>query len=398
MADASPPRRMAPTVVAIGICQIIGWSATFSLPGVIGPSMAADLDASLNIIMLGPTIMLTILAVASWWIAPVFERFGARTLMIGGAVVLTVGLGILSIAPNVQFYLAAWILFGIGGAASLSTAAQIVLADIFGDRARQAIGVMSLLSGLSNTVMWPILSRLDAASGWRAATGLCAAALVLIYIPLVWKFAAAPHRVPRGDHTPEASEQQRLDPMRFALVAGVTALNGFITWGFSLTLIPLLVQKGIANSQAVTLASLLGIFAISARAIDMFGIWSPLRSAIVSTATMFGSFVLLCVGGSLAVAAIFIILYGLAGGLMAIVRATLPLTMFPPQAYARASAKLALPLNLSFAAAPPVYAWLLENPGASSALVLSIVLTAAAMTCLILLTLLVHRQHGTAAT
>ncbi|MCA9832671.1 MAG: MFS transporter [Thermomicrobiales bacterium] len=392
-ATTQPARRMAPTVLAIGICQIIGWGATFNLTGVIGTSIANTFDASLDVILLGPTVMLTMLAIVSWWTAPLFERIGARKMMLGGAIVMTVGLLAITFAQSVYLFLAVWLLFGIGGAASLSTAAQIALAEVFDDRARQAISALSLVSGLSNTILWPIVSRIDGAAGWRTVTALLAVSMLLIYMPLVAVAAAKSPRTREITDDAKSTDQQRLDPIRFMLVAGVTALNGFITWGFSLTLIPLLTQKGLENSQAVTLASLIGLISIAARSIDVLGNWSPLRSAIASTSTMLFSFILLYLGGSVVVAATFVLLYGLAGGLMSIVRATLPLTMFPPQAYARASARLALPLNLSFAAAPPIFARILERQGANTALVLSIVLSLAASVCLLALVRLVKRQE-----
>lgn len=56
---------MAPAVVAIGAAQIIGWGASFNLPGVIGPSIAESLGSSLDRVLLGPTVMLTVLALIS---------------------------------------------------------------------------------------------------------------------------------------------------------------------------------------------------------------------------------------------------------------------------------------------------------------------------------------------
>lgn len=383
---------MAPTVIAIGFTQIIGWGATFNLPGVIGTSIADSFDSSLDRILLGPTVMLTILALVSWWVAPLFERFGARNLMIVGAIVMSVGLISMTQAPSIPSYIAAWILLGIGGATSLSTAAQIALAEVFGDRAREAIGAMSLVSGLANTILWPITSRIDDALGWRTTTAIFAIAVVLIYVPLVtWAISGRVHvdkRLP-GKEEPEGD---RLDPIRFALVAASTALNGFITWGFSLTLIPLLMEKGLSNSQAVTLASSLGVIQIAARMFDVFGGWYPLKSATISTVTMLFSFVLLYLGSSLAMAATFIMLYGLSGGLLSIVRATLPLTMFPSRAYARAAARLALPLNLSFAAAPPVFANILASQGTDAALVVTIVLSGTSMVALVILSRFVRQQ------
>ena len=68
---------MMPSVIAFGTAQIIGWGVSFNIPGVIGPSIADGLDTSLDVVLLGPTVMLTILAVFSWFSASLFERFGA---------------------------------------------------------------------------------------------------------------------------------------------------------------------------------------------------------------------------------------------------------------------------------------------------------------------------------
>lgn len=389
---STSPRRLAPTVIAIGVAQILGWGVTFNLPGVIGTSIADSFDSSLDMVLVGPTIMLSILAVVSWFISPLFEKIGARILMIAGAVVIIAGLVVMSIAPNLAVFLAAWILFGFGGAASLSTAAQIALAEVFGDRARQAISAMSLVSGLSNTILWPVISKIDGAHGWRTVIVIGICSIVLVYIPLVATFGAKRSRKPPEENPTKASEQQRLDPMRFVLVAGVTALNGFITWGFSLTLIPLLIQKGVDPGRAVTLASLLGLFSIAARLFDAVGGRSPLQSAMAATSAMLGAFVLLYVGSSWFVAAAFVLVYGLSSGLLSVARATLPLAIFPPQAYARAASRLALPMNLAFAAAPPTFARILEHQSANAALLLSLVLSALALAALAILTSLVKRQ------
>ena len=382
------------TVIAVGLTQIIGWGATFNLPGIIGPAIAESLDSSLDVVLLGPTVMLTILSIASWWAAPFFERFRARRMMIAGALTMAVGLVIVTLAESVSVFLLAWVLFGVGGAGCLSTAAQIALADIFGSRARQAIGSMSLVSGLANTILWPIIARIDSSVGWRPATGGFAAAMVLIFIPLVLMFVGG-KPAPFPDAPQEEYLSQQLDPLLFALVAGSTALNGFITWGFSLTLIPLLMDKGVSNNQAVALASSLGVIQIAARLFDVLGNWSGLRSAIISTITMLFSFVVMWLGGSVASAVAFTVLYGLSAGLLSVVRATLPLAIFPPHSYAHAATKLALPLNMSFALAPPAFARILDSNGAGFTLGITITLSGVSFICLLVLAKVVNDRSRT---
>lgn len=391
-------RKTWPTILAFGITQIIGWGVTFNLPGVIGTSIATSFQSSLDLVLLGPTVMLTAMAVVSWWSAPLFERFGTRILMSTGAIIIASGLLIMSVAPTMSVFLAAWLLFGIGGAISLSTAAQIAMAELHWDRARQSIGGMALVSGLSNTILWPLFARIDTRFGWQTVMVVGAVAMVIIYVPLVLTFGAHKPRKKAIARATVDVPAERLDPMRFALMAGSSALNGFVTWGFSLTLIPLLVQKGVDTGAAVTMASFLGIIAIAARGADMLSNWTPLQTAIVSTAGMASAFVLLFVGESVAMAVAFILVYGLASGVMGVVRATLPLTIFPPRAYAQASARLGLPLNLAFAAAPPLFALILDRSGTNTALGISLILSVIALVCLLVLARLVRRQSHLAET
>ena len=63
----------------------------------------------------------------------------------------------------------------------------------------------------------------------------------------------------------------------------------------------------------------------------------------------------------------------------------MPLELFPAAAYARASSLLALPLNLSFALAPPLFAAIFADPGSDAALVLATALSLAALASLLLL-------------
>lgn len=220
---------------------------------------------------------------------------------------------------------------------------------------------MSLLSGLSNTILWPLLSRADTAFGWGSTVMIGVGAITLIYIPLVFRFSVPPGGGDKDANTPSGGEPEHIDTARFVLVAGSTALNGFITWGFSLPVIPLLTQKGIDQDRAVRLASMLGVVSIAARAADVVGGWSSLQAAVASTATMLVAFMLLYFGSFLVVATSFFFLYGMAGGVMSVARATLPLSLFPATTYARAASRLAMPLNLSFAIAPPVFPRLLER-------------------------------------
>lgn len=379
-------------VAALSITQIIGWGATFNLPAVIGPAMSADIGLPISAIMAGPTVMLVIMAAISWHLARQFEQRGARPIMAFGSLIGALGLLLLSQSGNPPVYFLAWSLLGLAGAGMLTTAAQIAVKEVAGSQARQALGALMLAGGLTSTLMWPVTGLLQTQWGWRATTLFYAALLLLVCLPL-HVLALARHTRHAGP-APAPAGSGDIDMPRFALLAATFALNGFVTWGFSLTIIILFQARGLSQAEAISAAALIGIAQLAARVVDFLGSkrWSGLATGLVTSLLFPASFGLLLLAGGFPTAALFACLYGLAGGATAVARATLPLEIFPPQAYARASARLAVPLNLSFAAAPPVFAAILSTSGAEMALLLALGLSSSALASLLALFLLQRRM------
>ncbi|WP_225150596.1 hypothetical protein [Bradyrhizobium sp. NBAIM08] len=100
------------------------------------------------------------------------------------------------------------------------------------------------------------------------------------------------------------------------------------------------------------------------------------------------SFVVLLLSSSFGSAIAFATLYGVASGITAVARATLPLQLFPPGAYARASARMAVLLNFTFAAAPPAFAAIVTSAGPQAALWLAFFISIFAFITLLWLGLL----------
>ena len=77
--------------------------------------------------------------------------------------------------------------------------------------------------------------------------------------------------------------------------------------------------------------------------------------------------------------AVFILVYGLGSGALAVTRATIPLVFYDKAAYAQAASGIALPLNLVSAAAPPLMVALLTGFGSRTVLLLAIACSCAAL-------------------
>jgi len=391
-ADPLMPYR-SPTVravAALSLTQLIGWGATFWLPAVTGPAMADELGMSLPMIMAGPTVMLVVMAMVSWPLSAVFERYGARPVMALGSPLGAAGLLVMGLADGPVTYALAWIIIGLAGASMLTTPAQIAVTEIAGEKAREALGVLILAGGLTSTIMWPLTGLLQAQWGWRTTTLLYAALMLLVCTPLHWATLA---RRPREKFAAKTTaEAAPIDRSRFTLLAMSFAANGFVTWGFALTIIVLFEAGGLDHASALAAAAFIGIAQWAGRMADFLGgrRWSSFVTGLAASALFPLSFIVLLLSSSFVGAMIFATLYGVAGGIIAVTRATLPLQIFPAGAYARASARLAVPLNLSFAAAPPIFAAIMTSAGPHAALWLAFAISIFAF-CALLGLLLLHR-------
>ncbi|MDQ0134080.1 MFS family permease [Neorhizobium galegae] len=381
-------------VAALSLTQLIGWGTTFWLPAVTGPAMAGELGMALPMVMAGPTVMLVVMAMVSWPLSAKFERHGARPIMVLGSPLGAAGLLVMGLANGPESYLLAWIILGLAGACMLTTPAQIAATEIAGDKARQALGVLVLAGGLTSAIMWPLTGLLQAEWGWRTTTLAYAALMFLVCTPLHW--TALARRPGEKSAAKTTAEPAAIDRPRFVLLAMSFAANGFFTWGFALTIIILFQAQGLDHASALAAAAFIGIAQWAGRLLDFLGgrRWSGFVTGLAATALFPLSFTVLLLTSNFAGAMLFATLYGFASGINAVTRATLPLQIFPAGAYARASAQLAVPLNFSFAAAPPAFTAILTTAGPHAALWLALVISIFAFSAFLGLLLLHNRIHS----
>jgi MFS family permease len=377
--------------IGLGFTQIVGWGTTFLMPSVLGRHMEDDLGIPSEIVFSGITVMFAVGAICSPRIGRLIDHTGARTIMASGSVVYAVALAGLAFSQGLVTYLLCWAGLGIASTLALSTPSSIALAQVAGPGARRAIGMLAIIGGFASTVFWPLAGALDVAVGWRgtllayAAIHLFACAPVhLLVLPnrppshhLVASAAPAPTGV-----APEV--QSRV----FLLLSLTLASGAFVFTGAMVHMIEILRGLGHAPASAVFLASMIGPTQIAIRLFELlFGHrYSIMNSAVFGSAMLpFGLALVLLDGGSFAIALVFIAAYGIANGLKAVQRATLPLALFGRGQFGAYMGRLALPQGIVSAAAPPVMAAVLSNFGTSGALWL---IFAAAMLSLLAMILL----------
>ncbi len=350
--------------IVLALTQIAGWGMVSILPVIAAP-VASEFKASLPAVFIGTSVMFVSMGVAAPWAGRTFRRYGTRLTMTAGAALIGVGLCLLGLAPNLPVFLISWTLTGLAGAMFLTTSAYAYIAEYAGDRARNLIGTLMLVTGLGGSIFWPITAFLDHQVGWRGTVFAYAAVMVLVVCPLVRFGLPATRAMSSVTERHEHTTTGRV----FALLVTAIALNSFVTFGVEAVGIELLRAMGTDLAGAVAIASLLGLFKVGGRVIDLLGgvRWDGLSTALVSGAMIPMGLATIWVGGSgiLSVGG-YLILFGIGSGAFAVARATMPLVFFSKSDYAAAMSTIALPMNLINALAPPLLAGLMTTIGAQA--------------------------------
>jgi predicted MFS family arabinose efflux permease len=363
-------RRTLRVLLILSVTQVIGWG-TLSLPAVSGRQIAADLGMDVSSAFAGTSILYVAMGLWAPVLAGVFGRRGAKPVMMFGTVVAAVGFVVMSSAQGAPSYFVAWAILGSAGSAALSTAAYILLNEVCGVAAGGSIGALMLVTGLSSSLFWPIGGALSDAIGWRGTGLVYAATLLTVCLPLT-AFGLPQGIAPKKKAV--AAEARPTQPARnstFYLLVSAIALNAFVTYGFSAIMIELLKSEGLSPAEAIGFGSALGVIQVGARAVDLFGggRWDGVTTGLFASILLPVAMLLLMTShGSHWTIMVFIVLYGLASGILAVARATMPLVFYDKAEFARATSHIALPLNLVAATSPPVLIGLLDRFGSHAVL------------------------------
>ncbi|UFX42504.1 MFS transporter [Bradyrhizobium sp. 41S5] len=364
-------------VAALGLAQLISWGATYYLIGGFGEQISADLGWGRDIVYGGFAAALLVMGVASPLAGRWVDRSGGREVMVAGAVINTLGCAGLAVSHQISTYFASWIVLGLGMRLTLYDAAFAALARIGGPEARRAMSGITLLGGLAATVFWPLGHMLSEHFGWRIAV-LVYASLVLLTVPLHLlipnkRFDGVPGSAAVVLKPPRAADGQQLAAAG-ALHAVIMTGANFLNAGMSAHMIAVLAGLGLTVTVAVWIATLRGIGQSAARLCEvLFGArLDPLALNLMACSIMPLSFIAgLFSGTAKEMGIAFALLYGACNGILTITRGTLPLILFDHRSYGTLVGRLIVPSFILPAAAPLVYAIVIDRYGDASALYLS---------------------------
>jgi MFS family permease len=363
---------MGTAVVALGITQIIAWGTTLYALGVLGAPIAQETGWSRSLVFAGLSVALLASSAVSTWVGRLIDRRGARTIMSLGSVLVAAALVVIALAPHPAVYLAGWILLGPAMRMNLYDAAFAAIVQVTPSHGRRAISYLTLFGGFASTVFWPIGYAMNEAIGWRMTLVVYAAGNLGLCLPLHWWGLARREAPPTEAHPATASSQtgaadsaldgsaRRLAMLLFAVV---TSASAFVFGAMAVHLPAVLQAGGLSAAAAVSLASIKGVAQVIGRVAEIaFGHrLHAIDLGRLSIGLMPISFLVLMAGGaSLSAAFTFTITFGVANGLVTIVRGALPLALFGARGYGTVLGILATPYLVVNALAPAALAVVID--------------------------------------
>jgi predicted MFS family arabinose efflux permease len=380
-------------VTALGVTQILAWGSTLYLIGVLANPIASDTGWRYDWVVSGISVGLITAGVVAPYVGRAIGECGGRPILAFGAFLLASGLLFIGISQSVAWYLAAWLLVGVGMGFGLTDAAFSTLGSIYGEDARSAIASLTLFAGFASTVCWPLSAYLVAHLGWRGTCFVYAAIQIGIALPIL--LTALPRRTFSLPLDQRRRSHVLLAPGEFAifaLLSAVLTVSAAILSLVGVHLLSLLQAQGVELSTAVALGALVGPSQVGARVVEMLAgrHYHPIWTMVAST-------VLVSIGTGLLLAglptySLAIVLYGAGNGIASVARGTLPLALFGPLRYPTLMGRLAFPILISMALSPLVGAITFGVGGANLTLGLLALFGAANVLLVSLLWMLSRRR------
>lgn len=367
---------------ALSITQIIGWGTIYYGIALLMPPIERELGWSRDAVSAAYALGLLVAGFAALPVGMIMDRIGGRATMTLGSVL---GGGLFALLGQVQSYgafVAIWILLGVTMALVLYEAAFVVITMAFGAAYRKGITVCTFAGGLASSIFWPITDALLGVFDWRETAVILGLANVVIAAPLHFFLLPGGEQV-RAKAVVSGSENGGMslgDLLRlrsFWLLALSFTAYGFVASALSVHQIPLLREAGIGETTAVVFASLVGVMQVAGRVIEFaFGRrWTAAQIGLAMTALMPASMAVLWFAGSNgALILLYIVCYGVANGIITIVRGAIPVELYGREGYGKISGALSAPSVVARAVGPWVAALLWTGYGGYGAVIVCLFL------------------------
>ncbi|HEY9064499.1 MAG TPA: MFS transporter [Burkholderiaceae bacterium] len=356
---------MRQTVSVLAIGQLVAWAAlyygfsSFVLP------MRQHFGWTEPQTMGAFTLGLALWGLATCVVGAAIDRGLERTVLSGGALLAGIGFLLWAQVRSLPMLYAVWALLGLSMAMLLYEPAFMVLTKRYPTRFRRGITTLTLVGGFASTLSFPAAAWLIAALDWRTALQVIGLVLVAVAPLHAWVLrgpacAAAPvGRDPLASGEAESAQvswtlRAALRTSSFWLLALAFALNAFVAAAMWAHLMSAFAAKGLSSTQALAVVVWLGPAQVAGRfAFLLFGRrLSPRALGLIVLGCLPLALAVFALADSLAALLVFAVLFGLANGLVTIVRGSLLPERFGRAHIGKISGAMTAIALLSRAAAP----------------------------------------------
>lgn len=335
----------------LGIAQIFLWGGSYFLLPILSASIVEEFNWSEKFLSACLSMSLLISGLIAPRVGKLIGQYDKNYILLLSGMVMALGLILLYATSGPAGFILAWIVLGIAMGMGLYDALFASIGKKYGRVSGKLIVQITLVSGFTTTLIWPLLTFLLHHYGWRMSCLVYAGLLLLITLPVhfftLFNSSDQELQDEKGNNpvVKTAPKVVRInkDSVYYLLVCNFS-LGSVVMTSVYLYLIAFFVTHKISMEQAVFMAAFLGPGQVSVRLLDtVIRQKPPIIKAIFSACLILAGLILLRILPDYGYIGVF--LFGFGNGLRSILRGALPLKYYRKEAYPVAIGSLArLPL------------------------------------------------------
>jgi MFS family permease len=360
----APPRGF---VLWLSLAQLVSWGTLFYTFSLLLEHFERDLKLSRVDASLAFSLALLFEGMLSFAVGRLIDDGKARAVMcIGSLLAASAFLAMSLVQSQWQLY-AVWIVTGVAMSGTLYQPAFSILIRRYPSEFRRAIITLTFLGGLASTVFIPLMAWLIHAFTWRGAVIALALLHLFICLPIhAYWLRGEPKAIVHHDDEPPKKLVEFTRQFPFWGLAIFFVLFSGITTSIGSHLVPILRERNLPEAWVIAIPASIGALQVAGRLLLYFtekhidvhkaNRWIP----VLLPAALF----VLALGLATPWVAIFYaLLYGMANGMITIVKATAMAQYVSRERAASLNGVLGFPTAIARALAPSALAALWTATG-----------------------------------
>ncbi len=354
----APPRGF---VLWLSVAQLISWGTLFYTFSLLLEHFERDLSMSRVDASIAFSIALLVEGMLAFFVGRLIDAGRARTVMCAGSLLAALGFVAMAFVQSQWQLYAAWLTLGIAMSGTLYQPAFSLLIRRYPTDFRRAIITLTFLGGLASTVFIPLMAWLISAFTWRGAVIALAVLHLAICLPIhAYWLRGEPRGIAHSDsHAAKQSLKSFTTHFPFWGLAIFFVLFSGITTSIGAHLVSILRERNLPAAWVIAIPASIGALQVAGRLVLFFtekhidvhkaNRWIP----VLLPAALF---VLALSLQSPWVAIFYALLYGMANGMITIVKATAMAQYVSRERAASLNGLLGFPTAIARAAAPSLLA------------------------------------------